>query len=96
MSDTTDAPGTAQFEHFDQTWTVPTQRHLSHLVKMRDGMNNRYGDPDVVSAEVMLGDEQFTKLLEIDPTEDELADFVGKIAKALGVGGSDDGDAAGN
>lgn len=83
---TTPAADTVTFPFFDRDWTVPTKRRLSHLVKMRDGMNQRFGDPDVVSAEAMLGDEQFAELLKIDPTEEDLSAFVGKMAEALGLG----------
>lgn len=77
---------TTAFEHFDRTWTVPTQRHLSHIKKLQAGLNVRGADIDVVAAEVMLGPEQFAELLAVDPSEPELSEFVGKIAKAMGLG----------
>ena len=77
---------TTTFDHFDRTWTVPTKRHLSHLKKLQAGVNLPGADMDVVAAEVMLGPDQFAQLLEIDPSEPELSEFVGKIAKAMGLG----------
>jgi hypothetical protein len=84
----TTSDGTTTFEHFDREWTVPTRRHLSHIKAMRDGLQVPYTSANLVVAETFLTAGQFDALLEVDPDEDALNEFVGKISKALGVGDS--------
>jgi hypothetical protein len=79
---------TTTFDHFGRSWSVPTQRHLSHLKGLQHGFRQPAADPDVVVAEVMLGAEQFEALFDIDPSESELSEFVTAIAKAMGLGSS--------
>lgn len=79
---------TTTFDHFDRAWTVPTKRHLSHITKMRDEIRAGAYDYNVLVAETMLSPEQFGELLKLDPDEGQLDDFVGEIAKAMGLGSS--------
>lgn len=79
---------TATFEFFDREWTVPTKRHLSHLVKMRDEMRAGTTSADLMIAETFLSGDQFDALLEIDPNEADLDAFTQKISDTLGLGTS--------
>jgi hypothetical protein len=79
---------TTTFEHFGREWTVPTKRHLSHIKRMRDEMRSGVGTWDLMVAETFLTEGDFDALLEVDPDEDALSEFVAKIGDALGVGGS--------
>jgi hypothetical protein len=79
---------TTTFEHFGRDWSVPTKRHLSHVKRMRDEMRSGYSDVNLMVSEVMLGDEQFGDLLDIDPDEDALNEFVEALSKAMGLGSS--------
>ncbi len=79
---------TTTFRHFDRDWTVPTRRHLSHLVKMRNELRSGYSDYNVLVSETMLPADQFAALLDIDPDERALNDFVAGIVKAMGLGDS--------
>jgi hypothetical protein len=93
MSDTTGLEAetlydTVDFDHFDETWTIPTKRHLSHIVKMRNEARNGYASAAVIAAETMLGAEQFARLLDVNPDEDQLDEFVEHMSKVMGLGGS--------
>ena len=79
---------TIDFDHFGQTWTVPTKRHLSHITRMRNEARLGYASSTVIAAETMLGDEQFGRLLAVNPDEDQLDEFVEHMAKVMGLGGS--------
>lgn len=76
---------TTTFEFFDREWTVPTRRHLSHIKKMRDEIRAGFADYNLMVAETMLDEEQFLALCDVDPDEEQLNEFVGEIAKALGI-----------
>lgn len=79
---------TTTFDHFGHTWSVPTKRHLSHIKKMRDEIRAGVSSYDLLVAETMLTEDQFLKLIGIDPSEDRLDEFVGEIAKAMGLNNS--------
>lgn len=79
---------TTTFEHFDRTWTVPTRKHLSHIVKMRDEIKAGVGDYDLLIAETFLSADEFAALLEIDPDDRQLDEFTTALSKAMGVGNS--------
>lgn len=76
---------TTTFDHFDRTWTVPTRRHLSHIVKMRNEMRAGYSDYNLLVTETLLGEKQFLELCDVDPDEKALGQFVDAIASAMGV-----------
>lgn len=91
MSDTTPLEAetrfeTTTFEYFGRTWTIPTKRHLTHLVRMRDEARRGWADANMIVAETMLGEKQFAELLELNPTEPDFDAFSEQIAKTLGVG----------
>lgn len=77
---------TTTIKDFDREWTVPTKRHLSHLVKMRDAVKLGVGGLDLMIAETFLDAAQFADLLELDPDEDQLDKFTQLISDALGLG----------
>jgi len=79
---------TTTIEHFGREWTVPTKRHLSHVRAMKAELRAGLPLSSDFLAEVFLGSEQFADLLELDPDEDAMEDFGGKVSKALGVGDS--------
>lgn len=79
---------TATFEHFGREWSVPTKRHLSHIVRMRNALRTGFEDQNVLVAETMLGPDQFAALLGIDPDESALNGFVDAMASAMGLGNS--------
>lgn len=79
---------TVSFEFFDRTWSVPTKRHLSHIVKMRDDMRSGVGSVDLMIAETFLSPEQFLDLLDVDPDEEALDAFTTRIADVMGLGNS--------
>lgn len=79
---------TTTFEHFDREWAIPTQRHLSHIKRLRDEGRRGWASGDLVLVETFLGEKQFDDLLVIDPTEVELAEFANEIATRLGFGSS--------
>lgn len=79
---------TTTFEFFDRTWTVPTKRHLSHVVKMRDEMKAGVGTIDLMIAETFLSPEEFGELLKIDPDVDGLDAFTSRISEVMGLGNS--------
>jgi hypothetical protein len=74
------------FEMFGETWTVPIKRHLSHIKAMRDAMREGVGTIDLLVAETFLSDEEFDRLLDLDPDEDRLKEFADKVSNALGTG----------
>lgn len=76
---------TTTFSHFDREWTVPVKRHLSHLVKLRNGLRVFGANYNVVIAETFLGDKQFAELLELDPDEAALDQFTDELARVLGL-----------
>lgn len=77
---------TTTFDYFDRSWEVPTKRHLSHLVRMRDEARTGFVSPNLMVSEVMLGPAQFADLVTINPDEVELDGFVNAISKAMGLG----------
>ena len=79
---------TTTFDFFGRSWTVPTKRHLSHIVKMRDDMRSGVGGVDLMIAETFLSPDDFAALLDIDPDEDELDAFTMCISEAMGLGNS--------
>ena len=78
----------ASFEFFDREWTVPTKRHLSHIVKMRDELKSGVGSVDLLIAETFLSADQFATLLEVDPDEAQLDEFTQRISDVMGLGNS--------
>lgn len=90
--------GTTTFDHFGQSWTVPTQRHAAHKHFMEKRMRSGIGDLDLMIAEAFLSPavskhniqdrDQFATFLEIDPDDDATDKFTDAIAKALGLGNS--------
>lgn len=79
---------TTTFDHFGLTWTVPAKRHLSHIKKMRDEIRSGVYDYNVLVAETMLSAEDFDALMELNPAEDKLNEFVADLARAMGLGSS--------
>lgn len=76
---------TTTFDCFGRSWTIPTKRHLSHIKAMRDEVRRGVNNYDLLAAEVMLDEKQFLELCDIDPDEDQLAEFATALAKAMGV-----------
>lgn len=74
------------FEHFGREWTVPTRRHLSHIKKMRDELRAGVMDYNLLVAETFLSADDFDALLKVDPDEKSFDEFVGLVAKKLGLG----------
>ncbi len=95
-NETTGDPST--FEHFGQTWKIPTRKNLSHIKYLRDQMQTGYGTIDLLIAEAFLSPavspanqqdpDQFAALMEIDPDESELDEFTTALSKAMGLGSS--------
>lgn len=79
---------TVTFNFFARAWTVPAKRHFSHIKRMRDELQAGFQDYNVLTCETLLNTEQLSALAAIDPDEDQLNEFVGEIAKAMGLGGS--------
>lgn len=79
---------TTTFEHFGREWTIPTQRHLSHLRHMRDELREGFASQALIMAETFLNEQQFDALLDIDPDEAALTEFAREIGSRLGFGGS--------
>jgi hypothetical protein len=88
--------GMTTVDHFGRTWTVPLKRHFRHVQAMRNQMVRGAGDWDLMIAETFLDDRllagmpagQVEALWELNPTDDDLAEFTKKIAAALGLGAS--------
>lgn len=89
----TDVPGTTVVEHFGRKWRVPIKRHFRHLQAMRNGMVSGFGNYDLLIAEVFLDHRLFEglpagqvkELWDLNPTEEELAEFTKVLAQALGM-----------
>lgn len=79
---------TTTFEHFGREWTVPAQRHLSHLRRLRDEMRRGFANIDLILAETFLAEADLIELARIDPDEEALSAFGSEIAKAMGFGNS--------
>ena len=79
---------TTTFEHFDREWTIPAQRHLSHLRRLRDELRRGFASVDLTIVETFLDADQLAELTKIDPDERALAEFSGEISRRLGFGSS--------
>lgn len=74
---------TVEFEHFDRTWTVPSQQRYTHMRKLRDAFRQE-ASIDLAIIDTFLDAEQLGRLAEVDPTEPEVGEFADAIAKAVG------------
>lgn len=85
-NEATDTPQT--FEHFGREWSVPSQRHHSHIRKIKTILREEGSvDADDV-AEVYLSPEDYDALVALDVTGPDLTDFANKLAEAMGMGDS--------
>ena len=77
---------TTTFEHFGRTWTVPVKKQHSHI-RAAKAIQRAEGflDADDI-AEVYLPAEEYAALCALNVTAEELDEFAGEIAKAMGVG----------
>jgi hypothetical protein len=79
---------TATFDHFGQSWTVPTKKHHRHIreakaIQRREG----YLDADDI-AQIYLEGDGYERLCDLDVSSAELTDFANAIADAMGIGDS--------
>lgn len=91
----TTGDGLADVDAIGTTWRVPTRRHLKHFVALNSGMSSgaasvfviarTFLDP-AVSAQNQQKPDQWEALLDLDPSEENLAELTDKIGGALGLG----------
>lgn len=79
---------TTTFDHFGQTWTVPTRKHHRHVREAKAITRSEgFLDADDI-ARIYLSADEYERLCELDVPVDDLGEFANQIAKALGVGNS--------
>lgn len=78
----------AKFKALDREWSVPSKRHLSHILRLEE--RHEQGRPlsTTFLIRTFLDDDQWASLLALDPDEAQLEEFATEIASALGVGES--------
>jgi hypothetical protein len=76
---------TTEIEHFNRTWTVPTKRHASHLIRMEAELRAGSINGDLMALRTFLSPKDYTALLELDPDEAQLEAMADKLSKALGL-----------
>lgn len=76
----------ASFDALGRSWSVPSKRHLSHILKLET--RQEQGRPLTASflIQTFLDADQWSDLVGLDPDEGQLEEFATEIAGALGVG----------
>ena len=78
----------ATFKALDREWSVPSRRHLSHILKLEERQEQGRPLTATFLIQTFLDSDQWSSLVALDPSETELEEFATKIAEALGVGDS--------
>lgn len=79
---------TTTFEALGHEWSVPTKRHLSHILKLEERVEQGRALTATFIVRVFLEDDQWDRLCEFDPDEAQLEELAAKVAEALGMGDS--------
>ena len=79
---------TTTFKALDREWTVPSRRHLSHILKLEERHEQGRALTSSFIIKTFLDADQWADLLALDPDEGQLEVFATEIADALGVGDS--------
>lgn len=76
------------FEALGREWSVPTKRHLSHILRLEERAETGRPLTATFIVRTFLDADQWADLIALDPDEGQLEEFATKVAEALGVGGS--------
>lgn len=78
----------ATFDYLGHEWSVPTKRHLSHILKLEEREEQGGSLTAAFIIRTFLDGDQWSLVTALDPDEEQLQEFATKIADALGVGDS--------